>query len=65
MNERRGVGLSHLPEDADPATVGRSLQRLLADPAFSRAADGVRREIAELPPPAAMVSRLEEAVVKS
>ena len=43
--QQRGVGLSHLPEEADPATVGRSLQ-LLAEPAFSQAADEVRREIA-------------------
>jgi len=54
---QRGVGLSHLPEDADPATVSRSLQRLLAEPAFSQAADEVRREIAELPPPAGIVPR--------
>jgi hypothetical protein len=44
--QQRGVGLSHLPEEADPATVGAILQRLLAEPAFSQAADEVRREIA-------------------
>jgi UDP:flavonoid glycosyltransferase YjiC (YdhE family) len=62
--QQRGVGLSHLPEDADPATVGCSLQRLLAEPAFSQVADEVRREIAELPPPAEMVPRLEELAVR-
>jgi UDP:flavonoid glycosyltransferase YjiC (YdhE family) len=63
--QQRGVGVSHLPGDADPATVGASLQRLLADPAFSRAADDVRKEIAALPPPAEMVFRLEELAVSS
>jgi UDP:flavonoid glycosyltransferase YjiC (YdhE family) len=63
--QQRGVGLSHLPADADPATAGASLQRLLADPTFSQAADDVRTEIAALPPPAEMVSRLEEVVVSS
>jgi UDP:flavonoid glycosyltransferase YjiC (YdhE family) len=62
--EQRGVGLSHLPSDADPATVGRSLQRLLAEPAFSLAADEVRTEIADLPPPAGMVARLQELAVR-
>jgi UDP:flavonoid glycosyltransferase YjiC (YdhE family) len=62
--QQRGVGLSHLPEDADPATVSRSLQRLLAEPAFSQAADEVRTEIAELPPPGEMVPSLEELAVR-
>jgi UDP:flavonoid glycosyltransferase YjiC (YdhE family) len=62
--QQRGVGLSHLPEEADPATVSRSLQRLLAVPAFSQTADEVRREIAELPPPSEMVPRLEELAVR-
>jgi UDP:flavonoid glycosyltransferase YjiC (YdhE family) len=62
--QQRGVGLSHLPGDADPATVGPSLRRLLTEPAFSKAADEVRTEIAELPPPADMVPSLEELAVK-
>jgi UDP:flavonoid glycosyltransferase YjiC (YdhE family) len=62
--QQRGVGLSHLPAEADPPTVGRSLQRLLGDPVFSQAADEVRREIADLPAPAEIVPRLEELAVR-
>jgi UDP:flavonoid glycosyltransferase YjiC (YdhE family) len=60
--QRRGVGLSHLPGEADPSTLRRSLHRLLAEPEFFQAADEVSREIAALPPPAEMVLRLESRI---
>ncbi|MFN2569182.1 MAG: nucleotide disphospho-sugar-binding domain-containing protein [Candidatus Dormibacteria bacterium] len=63
--EQRGVGLSHLPEEADPATMGSSLHRLLEEPAFSEAAGEVRQEIADLSSPAEMVHRLEETLAQA
>ena len=60
--ERRGVGLTHLPEESDAATVGHSLQRLLQKPAFREAANQVRQEIAAQVSPAELVPRLAEVV---
>jgi UDP:flavonoid glycosyltransferase YjiC (YdhE family) len=56
--ERRGIGLTTTPEQADAATVGHLLQRILEEPGFRQAAAEVRKEIVAQPPPAALVPRL-------
>jgi hypothetical protein len=44
--------------EVDAATAGRSLHRLLTEPAFARAAAEVRNEIAAMAPPPEIIPRL-------
>lgn len=60
--QRRGVGLTHRPEEADTETVRRSLNQLLEDPGFIRAADDVRQENVSLLSPSEILTRLSEMV---
>jgi len=61
---RRGIGLSHLPEETGAAEVRDSLDRLLSDQAFVRAAREVREENEGEAPPAALVRLLAELAGK-
>ncbi|QYR21021.1 DUF1205 domain-containing protein [Paenibacillus sp. sptzw28] len=58
--KQRGIGLTHLPEEADAETVRSSLKQLLEDPSFTRAAQEVKEENESQLPPAAIVARLME-----
>lgn len=54
----RGVGLSLDPTTVDGATVRASIERLLAEPAFTAAALEVSAEMATQPSPTAVIERL-------
>jgi len=56
--ERRGIGVAHLPEEAGAAGLRESLQRLVADPGFARAAREVREENEGEVPPSGIVALL-------
>ncbi|XEC96007.1 nucleotide disphospho-sugar-binding domain-containing protein [Paenibacillus tarimensis] len=58
--KERGIGLAYLPEEADAETVRNSLEKLLEDPGFIRAAQEVRKENEDQIPPAGIVPRLSE-----
>ena len=58
----RGVGLEHDPATLDVATARTLVRRLLAEPAFARAAAEVAAEMAAQPSPAAVVGRVERAL---
>jgi UDP:flavonoid glycosyltransferase YjiC (YdhE family) len=58
--QQRGVGLMHLPEEANAQTVQRSLRQLLDDSTFTQAAQEVRQENENQIPPADIVPHLVE-----
>jgi UDP:flavonoid glycosyltransferase YjiC (YdhE family) len=58
--KERGLGLTHLPEDADMETVRSSLKQLLGDPGFTRAAQEVKEENESRISPAGIIPRLLE-----
>jgi UDP:flavonoid glycosyltransferase YjiC (YdhE family) len=62
--KERGLGLTHLPEDADMETVRSSLKQLLGDPGFNRAAQEVKEENESRISPAGIIPRLLELAVR-
>ena len=58
--QHRGVGLMHLPEEANAQTVQRSLRQLLEGSTFTQAAQEVRQENENQVPPADIVPHLVE-----
>jgi UDP:flavonoid glycosyltransferase YjiC (YdhE family) len=53
-----GAALALDPDEVDVDTVTESLGRLLAEPAFTQAAEGLRDEIDRMPDPAAVLEEL-------
>jgi UDP:flavonoid glycosyltransferase YjiC (YdhE family) len=60
--QQRGVGLMHLPEEADAEVVRGSLRQLLEDSNFTQAAQEVRQENEKQIPPTEIVPLLGELV---
>ncbi|MCU1686477.1 MAG: putative glycosyltransferase [Amycolatopsis sp.] len=58
----RGVGLRCDAAGTDAATARTLIERLLTEPAFTKAAAEVRTEIAEQPSPAAIIDRVTAAL---
>jgi UDP:flavonoid glycosyltransferase YjiC (YdhE family) len=58
----RGVGLEHDPKTLDVETARSLVVRLLDEPAFAAAAAEVASEMASQPSPAAIVTRVEDAL---
>jgi len=59
---RAGAGLGLHPDQADPSAVAEAVRRVLADPAIRAAAVRLSQEIAAMPGPDQVVTRLEELV---
>ncbi len=57
---RAGAVLALLPGEVTPAAVRSALERLLSEPGFREASGRVAAEIAAMPSPAAVVTRLAE-----
>lgn len=57
-----GAGVALHPNEADPPAVEGALRTVLDDPSYTRSADALRTEVLAEPPPAAVVSRIEELV---
>jgi UDP:flavonoid glycosyltransferase YjiC (YdhE family) len=54
-----GIGVTVEPDEIDPTTLRRAIERLLDDRAFTRRARGIAQEIAAMPPPASHVATIE------
>ncbi|GAA0532735.1 glycosyl transferase [Saccharopolyspora subtropica] len=59
---RRGVALQHDPETLTVAQAQATVRRLLDEPAFAKVAGEVADEIARMPSPAAVITKLERLV---
>lgn len=57
---RAGAGLALQPDEVDATAVREAVQRLLSDPAFAAAAQGVSKEIGEMPAPRAVADALAQ-----
>lgn len=57
-----GLGLALDPVAATPEAISEAVTRVLAEPAYRRAAERMRAEIAALPPPNYAVSLLERLI---
>lgn len=58
----RGVGLAHDPTTLDVGTARTLIARLLDEPSFATAAAEVAAEMASQPSPAAIITRVEQAL---
>ncbi|QYR22259.1 DUF1205 domain-containing protein [Paenibacillus sp. sptzw28] len=63
--EKRGIGLTYLPEETDVETLQWSLFKLLDDPSFTQAAQEVKGENEKQIPPAELIPRLAELAVRA
>lgn len=59
---RCGAGLALMPEQATARAISEAVTKVLQDNAFRVNAERVRDQIAAMPPPSAVVTRLEELV---
>ncbi|MFF3333570.1 nucleotide disphospho-sugar-binding domain-containing protein [Streptomyces sp. NPDC002888] len=57
-----GLALETAPEQDDPARIAGALTELLAEPRYAKAAEGLGREMAEMPAPSQIVGDLERLV---